>query len=218
MDQRLSEWLTSQVELFDMREGNAISPRDREALFFLERIAEELVEGREAFTDERFEVLEKALRNVPEIAEGEIDRVLSTRMLLEVRGMVSRVTNLSKLERVRIPSDQTAKYVREAARSYIYGFYQGSAAMSRVALEQALKEVLGRQGIEDFVSFKSLRKEAKKSGILDEMTSRAVQDLSNDASAVIHHRPTDASGSLEILVRSRGLIVQVLTASGAQRP
>ncbi|MGH9606071.1 MAG: hypothetical protein ACRD3N_10280 [Terracidiphilus sp.] len=223
MEQRLSEWLSAQIELFDMREGKTPSAADQEARFCLERIAEELVEGREAFTDPRFEVLERALRDESEITEGEIDRVLAGRVLLGVSGMVKRVVNLSKLDRTKIPSDQTERYVREAARSYLYGLYQASAAMSRVALEQSLKEVLGRQGTEDFIPFKRLRKEAERRGILDGVTGPAARKIAEDASEVIHRRPTDSAGALEILDGSRGLIVQVYEAryrqsSGAQMP
>ncbi len=212
MEQRLSEWLSLQVDLFDRREGNSPSEADRRARFYLERIAEELIEGRERFTDERFEVLEHALRNEPEIAESEIDRALIVALLSEMRQMVERVTNLSKLERVNIPSEQTARYVEEAARSYIHGLYQSSAAMSRVALEQALKEALGRQGVEDFSPFKRLKKEAKEKGILNEVTGAAAGDIAKLASQVIHHRPTDSEGSLKILDGSRGLIVQIYQA------
>lgn len=214
--ERLSEWLAGQIESFDTREGYRPSAADRESRFYLERIAEELIEGREAFTDGRFEVLERALRNEPEITEGEIDRVLTVRALSEMRGIVMRVANLSKLDRVKIPSDQTSQYVREAARSYFYGLYQASAAMSRVALEQALKESLGRQGIEDFISFKQLRKDAKKRKILDGVTGPAACKIHKYASEVIHHRPADADGALAILVGSRGLIVQIYEAGHSQ--
>lgn len=217
MEPRLSDWLATQIELFDMREGDRPSAADREARFYLERVAEELIEGRESFTNEYFEILEHALRNEPEITEGEIDRVLTSSVLSGVRGMVIRVTNLSKLERVSIPSEQTAKYIKEAARSYIYGLYQGSAAMSRVALEQALKEMLGLQGIEDFIPFKKLRKEAFEKKILDDKTCQAASDIANDASKVIHHRPTDAAGSLAILDGSRGLIVQIYKGAESQQ-
>jgi len=216
MEQRFSEWLAVQAESLDSREGIVPSLGDEEARHILEQIAEALIEGREAFTEPRFDVLEKALRNEPDIAEGEIDRVLTTRALSGMRGMVDRLMKLSKLERVKTPSDQTAKYVREATRAYFYGLIQASAVMSRIALEQALKEVLGRQGIEDFVKFKELRNEAEQKGILDGVTGPAACEFAKDANEVIHHRPTDAKGALDILTRSRGLIVQIYTAASGQ--
>jgi hypothetical protein len=217
VEQRLSEWLNYQAEFFfDMRDGNRLSAADQEARFYLERIAEELIEGREAFTDGCFEVLERALRKEPEITEGEIDRVLTRRSLSGMRGMVRRLVDLSKLDRVRIPSAQTAEYVREAAQSYVFGLYQCSAAMGRAALEQALKEVLERQGVEDFVSFKELRREAEEKKILDAVTGPAARKIARDASGVIHNQPANARLAFDILSGSRGLIVQIYAAAEDQ--
>jgi len=225
MEERLSEWLTSQIDLFDTREGNTRRADESVARNILQRIAEEQVEGRVAFIDgslerllrkftgEYSEPLEQMLRNEPEIGEAEIDRVLTTRALEGMREAVERVLHLQKLDLVRIPSNQTAKYVREAARSYIYGLFQCSAAMSRIGLEQALKEALGRQGTEDFVKFRELRKEAEQKGILDRVTGPAASKVAKDANDVIHHRLTDANGALDILTNSRGLIVRIYAAA-----
>jgi hypothetical protein len=220
MEERVSEWLTSQIELFDLREGYRPSAADRNARFYLTRIAEELIEGREAFTDERFEILERALRSEPEITEHEIDRVFATRTLAGISGMTHRVVDLSKLQSARIPSPQTETYVREAARSYLYGLFQASVVMTRAALEQALKEVLELQGVEDFIPFADLRKQASKKGILDDVTGPATKDLFSEASGVTHHKPTDSGRALSILERSRGLIEQIYDKANRrpQRP
>ncbi len=217
MEERLSEWLTSQIELFDTREGNTPSAADREARFYLQRIAEKLIEGREAFTSERFAVLDQAFRNEPEITEGEIDRVLTIRALGGISSMIRRIASLSKLQSVKIPSRQTATYVREATRSYVNSLFQASVVMSRAALEQALKEVLDLQGIEDFIPFKELCKEASKKKILDDVTGPATKDFFREASAVTHHKPTDSKTTLRILDHSRALIVQIYGAAN-RRP
>lgn len=214
MEERLSDWLTSQIELFDMREGYTPSPADRKARFYLERIAEELVKGRESFTRHSFEVLEGALRNEPEITEGEIDRVLTTRALSEMSGMVKRIVSLSKLDPVRVPSEQTSVYVREAARTYAYGLFQASAAISRAALEQAIKEVLGFQGTGKSIWFQNLLKKLKKAGLLEEGIVDQIGQTAEKANRVIHESPTDGSGAFEILYESRALIVQVYSAWG----
>ncbi len=228
MEERLSEWLSGQISLFDKGAESIPSSEEQKARYVLQRIAEELIEAREAFTEgelehalrkvteRHFEPLEHILRDEPEIVESEIDRLLTTRVLSDMRNVVDRVVNLSKLPPAKIASDQTAKYVREAARAYFWGLFQASAAMSRVALEQALKEVLGRQGIEDYVSFKTLRKEAERKGILDPVTGPAACQIAKDANRVIHHRPTDPNSALEILARSRGLIVQIYAAASGK--
>ena len=160
--------------------GTGLTPpskADQTARLYLEKIAKEIIAGREAFTSDEssvFEValvdLEKALLNEPEITECEVDRVLTCRALEEVPEMVKRLTQMSKLSALSTPSARTGVYIREAARTYIYGFMQASAAMSRAALEQALKERLGTKA-GTFIRFQDLVDFAKQKKILDDKMS-----------------------------------------------
>ncbi|HEV2462242.1 MAG TPA: hypothetical protein VGT04_00425 [Acidobacteriaceae bacterium] len=170
-----------------------------------------MIKGRESFTCQSFDVLEKALRDEPEITEGEIDRVLTTRALSEMSGMVKRIVSLSKLDPVRVPSEQTSVYVREAARTYAHGLFQASAAISRAALEQAIKEVLGLQGGKS-IWFQNLLKRLKQTGSVEVGIIEEIGKTAEKANRVIHERPTDGQGAFEILFESRALIVQVYSA------
>jgi hypothetical protein len=75
MEQRLSEFLLNQVESYEMDGANRPSKQDRAARIVLGEIAEQLIEARESFSNERFSILdieldlEKALLNEPEINE-----------------------------------------------------------------------------------------------------------------------------------------------------
>src|ERR1035437_9025642 len=97
MEQRLSDFLLDQVALYNMDGAGLPSKQDQTARYFLGRFAEEIIEGREAFTSEKFSILdldldlEKALLNEPEITEIEIDRILSCRALENVSAMVKRL-------------------------------------------------------------------------------------------------------------------------------
>jgi hypothetical protein len=53
----------------------------------------------------------------------------------------------------RVPSKTTNTYLQGAVRTYVFGFPQASLALSRAALEQALKENLARQLSADFIKF-----------------------------------------------------------------
>jgi len=213
MEQRLSEFLLNQVESYEMDGANRPSKQDRAARIVLGEIAEQLIEARESFSNERFSILdieldlEKALLNEPEINEIEIDRVLSCRSLENVSAMVKRVILLSKLDGVHTPSNQTAVYIREAARTYIYGFMQASAAMSRAAVEQALKEKMGLQGNRDHITFKELVKKAKKMNILDQSAAdQALDHVAYKANDVLHNGPADDRITLSILDAARGVL------------
>ena len=217
MEQRLSDYLLDQiahVNRYGMDGVNPASKGDQVAQFYLERIAKEIIAGREAFTDEEFAIWEKCLQNEPEITEAEVDRVLSLRVLEDVPAMVNRLVSLSKLTAARIPSGQTAVYISEAARAYVYGLTQASAAMSRAALEQALKENLGRQGDGSFISFQELVEDAKKWNILDGITAKQVRDLAKKADLVLHERPIDLNGARDVLIEVRGLLQEIYSVSG----
>jgi hypothetical protein len=58
---------------------------------------------------------------------------------------------LSHLQAQEVPSQVTNTYVQEAVRTYILGLPLASVALSRAAMEQALKEGLGYQGTRVFV-------------------------------------------------------------------
>lgn len=214
MEQRLSDFLWNQIALYDMDGVRRPSAEDQEARFYLERIAEEIIAAREGFTDEKFAILEKALRDDAEITECEIDRVLTCRALEKIPEMVTRLTQVSKLTALRIPSVQTAIYIREAARTYFYGFMQSSTAMSRAALEQALKEQLALQGTGTFIDFQDLVGEATKWNILGTNMARAVRDTAKKADRVLHEVPTDEGGAFEVLSEVRALLQKIYDSEG----
>jgi hypothetical protein len=225
MEQRLSEFLLSQVDLYGRDGAGLPSKQDQTFNFYLEKIAKRLIEFRESFTDGEFYLLdlgsdldrldlEKGLQNAPEIFEPEIDRVLSIQALEHIPKTVKRLTQMSKLAALHSPSEQTGVYIREAARTYVYGFMQASAAMSRAALEQGLKDRLAHQDPGDSIKFQELVDEAKKWNILDDKTARAARDTANKANSVLHSEPIGDSRALDVLIEVRGLLQQIYDAQG----
>ncbi|HEY1903733.1 MAG TPA: DUF4145 domain-containing protein [Terracidiphilus sp.] len=223
MEQRLSDFLLEKVDLYGTDGSSLPSKHDRTITFYLEKIAKGLIGSREAFTDKEFSLfdsgsdlgpldLEKGIQNDPETFEIEIDRVLSRQVLESVPAIVKRFARMSKLGALRVPSEQTGAYIREAARTYAYGFMQASAAMSRAALEQALKERLGCQGKDTFIPFQKLVNEARKRNILDDRTAPAMRDTAKKANSVLHAKPIGENDAFDVLIEARGLIQQIYDA------
>ncbi|MGB8260176.1 MAG: hypothetical protein WCE75_07485, partial [Terracidiphilus sp.] len=131
-----------------------------------------------------------------------------------VPAMAKRLILLSKLKAVHTPSVQTAIYIREAARTYYFGLFQASAAMSRAALEQSIKERLGRQADGNYITFQDLIADAKKWRILDDSTLRQAKDTAKKADLVLHERPTDEDGALGVLIEVRGLLQEIHSTTG----
>lgn len=84
--------------------------------------------------------------------------------LQEVPKLVKRTMRMAQLRHRRLPSQAVNLYLREATRSYVRGLWTASVALSRAALESALREelrVTGRLGLGALLSA------AKAQGVLD---------------------------------------------------
>lgn len=96
-------------------------------------------------------VIETIVRTEPELVRHLLDGRFTRDAINAVPGYLTRTMELSRLEGSRTPSEVTNGYMREVVRTYIFGFPQASIALSRAALEQALKEELGYQGNRSFI-------------------------------------------------------------------
>jgi len=205
----------SYIDSLDLEYSRDYPAREDQETTDLFRAATKLIiESREGFTGKGFEAIEELVKRSPDFVADQLDDFLTRLLLGEVRGMVERVINLSRLEAPSRPSNTTSVYIQEAARTYVYGFYQASVAMSRAALEQAMKERLAHQGTGIFIKFQDLVDEAKKWRILDDKTARAVRDTAMKADSVLHVEPTDKNGALDVLIEARGLLQQIYAAGG----
>ena len=144
-----------------------------------------------------------------------------TRDLIDkVSGCVDRTLQLSRLQASSKASSITNGYLREAVRTYILGLPQASVALSRAALEQALKEKLALQLSGEFIKFQDLLKEARKWNILDGTMEMCARDVANAGDEVMHEKPTTLPRALEVLDQLRALLrhvysVEVLTSFSA---
>jgi hypothetical protein len=190
------------------------SEKDREMVELFRNVTRIIVASREAFAGKRLDEIEELVKKAPDFFSDQLDDFITRLLLKDVPGMVGRVMKLSRLDAATSPSNTTAVYVQEAVRTYIYGFTQASVAISRAALEQALKERLGRQGDGSFIPFQDLVEEAKRWNILDATTARQVRDTAKKADRVLHERPTDQEGTWEVLIEVRGLLQEIYSTTG----
>jgi len=189
------------------------SEEDQQMSELFRTITETVFHSRQGFTD-CIEAAEMLVQIAPDFVADQLDDLITRRLVGEVPGMVRRIIKLSRLTAQKRPSQATSIYIQEAARAYIYGLTQASVAMSRAALEQALKEQLARQGKGEFIAFQELVDEATKWKILDKVSARAVRDTVKKADDVLHEAPTDEAGALQVLDAVRGLLQQIYSAEG----
>ena len=125
-----------------------------------------------------------------------------------------RTLELSPLEAADTPSKVTNTYIREATRTYILGLPQASIALCRAALEQGLKERLGRQLSGEFIKFQDLLEEARRWHLLDGVTEQTARYVANAADDVLHEKPTEISKARDVLDQLRGVLQHIYSAEG----
>jgi hypothetical protein len=175
----------------------------------VEKIVDDIITSREMVTDNKFATLEKRLMDTPELIEVFLDDRFTRDVVNAVEGYVKRTMQFSRLEGTRIPSSMTNGYLREAARTYIFGFPQASIALSRAALEQALKEELGIQGKQIFVDMNNLLDEAEGAGVINDAIRKTARKIASRAAEVLHEKPADPQKAYEVLILLRGVLQHI---------
>ncbi len=158
--------------------------------------------------------LETLVQAAPDLVADFLDEHYTRQMVGEIAGYVQRTLEFSRLEAERVPSEITNTYLREAVRTYILGLPQACVALSRAALEQSLKEVLGRQGSGEHVKFQELVDQADTWNVLDKPTAKMARHLAYEGDEVLHEKPTDLKKAKEVLIGVRGLVQQIYSSKG----
>lgn len=169
------------------------------------------------------------INKAPEAVSVFLDDYYTKTMLGEIGAYVARTLELTHMQAESCPSEITKTYLREATRTYVHGLPQACVALSRAALEQSLKDVLGHQLSGTYLTFQALVDDASKWGVLDKLTAKIARKLAKEGDAVLHekaHRPREGqrgldrstrTGATDILI-ARWLLALQLTAPWADFP
>jgi hypothetical protein len=181
----------------------------------VELIVKAIVSTRETLRSEDLSVFEQFAKSDPDLTESLLDEHYTMACLKDIYSVVKRTLRLAQMRASTTPSKQTNRYVKEAAHAYIRDLPMASVAMSRAALEQALKERLGRQGDGVYVTFDELVKEAVRWNILKTKTAaRAAHDLAKRCNDLLHEKPVESDDqAFEILVAIRSLLQDIYSSS-----
>lgn len=217
-DLTLSERVQSFIETEDWENTHDLSPEKRNeqerALKFIKLLVDDIVISRETIVDSKLAIFEELVKYNPEYIKELLNDRFTRDLIDNVRGYVDRTLQLSRLQASGKPSSITNGYLREAVRTYVLGLPQASVALSRAALEQALKEKLARQLSGDFIAFQDLLKDARKWNILDRTMEMCARDIANAGDEVMHEKPTTLPRALEVLDQLRGILRHVYSVEG----
>jgi predicted translin family RNA/ssDNA-binding protein len=209
----LSQQVRGFLDTLDWEDDHDSSPEEREEMVKIRAtvkvIVDDLIASRETLTDNRLKAIEKLVAEMPDAFKGFLDDRYTRKVIDAIPGYVRRTMELSRLEGSRIPSKITNGYLEEAVRTYIFGFPQASIALSRAALEQALKEELGHQCVKTFLDMNSLLDEAEGLGTIDGVIRKTARKIASEADAVLHEKPADPAKAYEVLVMLRGVLQHI---------
>jgi len=183
---------------------------------FVENIVSALISARETVWSTDLTDFERFSSENREMVDGLLDSHYTILGLNRVHSLVARTMRLAQLQAKYAPSPQSNSYIQEAARAYISGLPMASVAMSRAALEQALKDRVGKQGDGDRdTTFAKLANYARKWKILDEADTKRSKDLADECNRLLHEKPIESDDkAFEILAAIRTLIQKIYSAEG----
>lgn len=211
--EHLSEHLLEYLDSFGAIENEfGVLPEERKeaekAEEFIRCMVDDIFASRESLGRGRLFSIEPSVE-APEFVKHFLDDRFTRDLLAGVPGYVSRTLALSGLESSREASEPTNSYLREAVRTYIFGFPKASIALSRAALEQALKEELGHQGRRIFLDMNGLLEEAEGAGIIDGVIRKTARSLASEADKVLHEQPADIAKAYDVLLMLRGVLQHI---------
>lgn len=181
---------------------------------FAREIFSEVLRSRETLGEVQSKVIESMVRSNPDLIADCLDEFFTREVIKAVPAYVLRTLQWSQMEATLTPSTATNTYIREATRTYILGFPQASIALCRAALEQGLKERLGRQPSGGFIKFQDLLKEARRWHLLDGVTEKIARAVANAADDVLHEKPADISEARDVLDQLRGVLQHIYSTEG----
>jgi hypothetical protein len=215
----LSNELKLYAEQLEREYAEDLSPEEREEAQstkqFVSDLAKFIVLSREILVQDPLAQLDSFVQEHKDTVERLLDEHYVLQQIENVPDLVRRTLQLSQLNARSTPSRQTNRYISEASKAYIQGFPLASVAMSRAALEQALKERLGMQGDQHFYMLKNLLEEALKWNLLSPTGFYAARDLAKKCDAVLHERPVEnEKEALTILSGVRSLLEEIYSSDG----
>ena len=212
-DLRLSEEVQTYIDVLKNEGDRGKSPEQKREDWKLNKIVEimidDIIKSRETITDNRLNKLEVLVETSRDLIEDFLDDRFTVEAVDGVQSSVKRLMKLSRLEALRLPSTVTNGYLREAVRTYIFGFPQASIALSRAALEQALKEGIGYQSTGTFVKMDDLLDEAETAGVIDGTIRKLARQVADEADDVLHEKAASESKAYDVLILLRGVLQHV---------
>lgn len=181
--------------------------RERELEELLDEITKGLFDGLESFHQPDYGSVRARFGGAPlEFIMQQMDYQFSRDLLKQIPKYVERFLELDEFWGTRPPSRRVASLLREATRCYVFGFWQASIALSRAAIEEALRERVVKLTNQPTHKLGQLIDMAQRVGLLDHdhiMMANAVKRFGDE---VLHGTETWSGNAKEAVISARGVL------------
>jgi hypothetical protein len=138
------------------------------------------------------------------------DEFYARETVLHLPDMVKRFSRLRPVLVGKLPDRQLAIYLGEATRCFVYGFFQGSIALSRATLEAGLNRHFElKLGSLPLLELKEKIEKAAQFKLITGGAADLAQGVRRLANQVLHSRPASENTAFDALVRVRGVLMEM---------
>jgi hypothetical protein len=213
----LSQRLAAFIVEFDSAGGEEFEAL--EARGIKEKAIRTATSSLEGFADEVSNRLRKAFEETGGFWEALVDEFYCHEVVANIPGMVDRFLRVSPVLAGVIPSVEVGTYLREATRCFIYGFFQGSTALCRSALESGLDEHLKRKlGTAPHQTLDDKIATAARLKLISPQAADLGQTVRKTANKALHGALVKANLAFDTLVQTRGFVKELYgTSTGSAR-
>jgi hypothetical protein len=205
----LSEHLRWYIE----RANEEDSGEDPEASSVVEKLIQTTTSSLEGFAPAAANELIKFWHQNPINWRWAVDDFYSRSCVSQIPDIVRRFLKLTPVLVGRVPSSEVSIYLREATQCFLHGFFQGSVALSRAALEAGINELLLRQlGAVPSVELVEKLRQLERFRLLDPQTSNDAHLVRKAAGVVLHKSPAPEKLAFEALIKARAVLMRMYKA------
>ena len=143
-----------------------------------------------------------------------IEDFLATPYAMEMCSLIpdasARAAKLKSIITMKKMDSLVEKYIEEAIRCYVYGFFLASAIMCRGSIEYSLKKHLEKDSNIIYFKINDLLEEAVKRGSISETQKDEVREMYTAQSKIIHGKRQIDSGECLKYLNITKLIIEKL--------
>jgi hypothetical protein len=186
---------------------------DKEAQLVVEKLIRSATSSLEGFAPSDAKQLFSFWEKHPEHWKWATDDFYSRQSVALIPQIVRRFLKLNAVLVGRIPSAEVSVYLKEATQCFLHGFFQGSTALSRAAMEAGINELLSRRlGAVPSIDLVEKLRQLERFKLLDPETAREAHEVRKAGGNVLHCSPAPEKLAFDILLKARRVLMKLYSA------